>query len=436
MAPPRVLILSTWFPPVNAPGARRPYHLAKCLLRRGWAVSVLTSTPESPTEAYGELDGLRILRTPRAAATHDLNAAQRALLRTVIATRGGWINGPLRVLADLTLPFRHGLRWDLSPSMVEQELGRQDIVVATSPDPTVFDSGARLARHWNAVWAVDYRDPWNVAMPEVAKNIITHQGTGLAGSLRRARLRRLERRFCGHADVLTAVSRAFLTNAMAVTGNTNGAMVHGGFDPGRRPPKRTVGDRFILTHTGQLYPEQPWETFFHALQELRTQHTTLADRLRVRFVGAASTDAETMRRLERAEQATGLIERSPTVGPDEAIALQQDSDALLQLALSGRKGYLPVKFLEYLGANRPIILFSDEQDEMEEALSSTRTGTIVRDGAALIAHVIEHLRMHATGGALPFDPAADALSAFDYDANMHRWADRLEAALRNRDAPP
>lgn len=364
---------------------------------------------------------------------HDLNAAQYSLLRTVIATRGGWINGPLRVLADLTLPFRHGLRWDLSPAMVEQELGPQDIVVATSPDPTVFDTGARLARYWNAVWAVDYRDPWNVAIPEVAKDIITHQGTGLAGALRRARLRRLERRFCGHADVLTAVSKAFLANAMAITGNANGTVVHGGFDPGQRPGKRQVGDRFILTHTGQLYPEQPWETFFLALQDLRSMRPELADRLRVRFVGAASTDVETMRRLERAEQATGLIERWPTVGPDEAIALQQDSDALLQLALSGRKGYLPVKFLEYMGANRPIILLSDEQDEMEEALTSTRTGTIVRDGTALIAHVTEHLRMHATGGALPFDPEEDALSAFDYDANMDRWADRLEAALRKRD---
>ena len=353
-----------------------------------------------------------------------------------MATRGGWINGPLRVLADLALPFRHGLRWDLSPSMVECELGPQDIVVATSPDPAVFDTGARLARHWNAVWAVDYRDPWNVAIPEVAKDIITHQGSGLAGALRRERMRRLERRFCGHADVLTAVSKAFLANAMAITGNRYGVVVHGGFDPRQKPAKRQVGDRFILTHTGQLYPEQPWETFFRALHELRTQHPTLADRLCVRFVGAASTDAETMRRLERAEQATGLIERSPTVGPNEAIALQQDSDALLQLALSGRKGYLPVKFLEYLGANRPIILLSEEQDEMEEALTTTRTGKIVRDGAAIIAHLIEHLRMHATGGALPFDPSADALSAFDYDANMHRWADRLEAASRKRGALP
>ena len=434
MAPLRVVILCTWFPPVNAPGARRPYHLARRLLDRGWAVSILTSEPENPTVPYGTLDGLRILRARRTAATHDLNAAQRSLLRWVLATRGTWINGPLRVLADLALPFRHHLRWDLSPSMIEQELGPQDIVVATSPDPTVFDTGYRLARHWNALWAVDYRDPWNVAIPEVAKDIITHQGTGLSGALRRARMRRLERRFCGHADLTTAVSKAFLANAMAITGNSEGTVVHGGYVPGVERTRRAVGEKFILAHTGQLYPEQPWDRFFEALQELRSAQPALADRLRVRFTGAASTDAETMRRLERAERTTGLIERSPTVGPEEAIAQQRDSDALLQLALSGRKGYLPVKFLEYFGANRPIILLSDGTDEMEEALTTTRTGTIVRDKAALVAHLMDHLRAHEAGHALPFHPDEEALRSFDYAANMDRWADLIGAALRNREA--
>lgn len=434
MPPPRVLILCTWFPPVNAPGARRPYHLARCLHLRGWQVSVLTSTPESTTEPYGTLDGLRILRTPRGAATHDLNAAQRSLLRSVHATRGRCINGPLRVLADLALPFRHSLRWDFSPSMIEAELGAQDIVVATSPDPTVFDTGARLARYWNAVWAVDYRDPWNVAIPEVAKDIITHQGSGLAGALRRARMRKLERRFCGNADLITAVSGAFLANAMAITGNAHGAVVHGGFDPAQRPGKRGLSERFTLTHTGQLYPEQPWHLFFAALLELRRAHPKLADRLRVRFVGPASTDPEMMRQLEHAERATGLIERSPTVGPDEAIALQQDSDALLQLALSGRKGYLPVKFLEYLGANRPILLLSAEQDEMEDAITTTRTGTIVRDRAALVDHLTEHLRAHEAGRSLAYNPIEEALSMFDYGRNMHRWADMIETAWRKNTA--
>jgi glycosyltransferase involved in cell wall biosynthesis len=196
--------------------------------------------------------------------------------------------------------------------------------------------------------------------------------------------------------------------------------------------KREVGEKFILTHTGQLYPEQPWQRFFEALQELRSAQPALADRLRVRFVGATSTDVETIRRLERAERTTGLIEQLPTVGPEEAIALQQDSDALLQLALRGRKGYLPVKFLEYLGAHRPIILLSNEQDEMEETITTTGTGSIVSDKEALVAHLMDNLRMHEAGQTLPFNPDEEALRSFDYATNMHRWADQLEAALRSR----
>ena len=85
-------------------------------------------------------------------------------------------------------------------------------------------------------------------------------------------------------------------------------------------------------------------------------------------------------------------------------------------------------------AQRPIVLLSDEQDEMEDALTTTRTGTIVRDGKALLAHLVDHLRMHEAGRALPFNPAEDALSLFDYGSNMQHWADLMEAALQNRRA--
>ena len=428
MEAPRVLILCTWFPPVNAPGARRPYQLARCLVDSGWRVSVLTSTPESVATPYGSLIGMRILRTPRTAASHDLSVPQRWLLRAVNGTRKSWLNGPIRVFADLLLPFRHSLRWDLSPARIEAELGPQDIVVATSPDPSVFETGARLARHWNATWAVDYRDPWSVAVPGVAKDIITHQGTGLAGALRRWHMARLERRLCGHAHLMTAVSKAFLANAQAVTGNRDGAVVHGGFDAGIRRGPRVRGEYFILVHTGQLYPEQPWEVFFRALLDLRHTEPELARSLRVRFVGPFSTDPRVMDELRRASTLTNLIDTVPTLPPDGALAAQQDADELLQLALNGRKGYLPVKFLEYLGAGRPILLLSCEQDEMEEALTATRTGQIVRSARDVLDHLILRLRAHQSRAPLPYSPDQRALDLFRYDHTMRQWAGHLASA--------
>ncbi len=428
MPVPRALILCTWFPPVNAPGARRPYQLARQLVQRGWHVSVLTSTPEAPTRPYGSLEGMHILRTPRTAAMDDLRWWQRALLRLLLHAHGSQASGPLRVIADLLLPFRHSLRWDLSPEAIEGECGPQDIVVATSPDPTVLHIGARLATRWNATWAVDYRDPWSLAIPETGKDIITHQGTGFAGALRRWRFRRLERRFCGHAHLLTAVSRSVLANAIAVTGNTRADLILGGFDPSLRPGPRVMGDHFILSHTGQLYPEQPWIEFFDGLQDLARTGSALAVKLRVRFIGAFSTDQRVMRMLEEAAANSVLIELIPATGPAEAITHQHGSDMLLQLALRGRRGYLPVKFLEYLGARRPILLYSREQDEMEEAITLTRTGTIIQDRTALVAHLLAALRAHSPGTVSEFAPDEQALKRFDYTRNMSRWADLLLAA--------
>ena len=433
MPQPRVLILSTWFPPVNAPGARRPYRLARCLAERGWQVSVLTSTPEQPTSPYGQLDDLRILRTPRGVAMHDLGPFQRSLARLISTSRGSRIHRPLHLIGDLVLPFRHQLRWDLPPERIADVLGPQDIVVATTPDPAVLEAGHSLARYWNAVFAADYRDPWNVAVPEVAKDIITHQGHGIAGGLRRWRMRRLEKALCRNADVLTAVSAAFLENAQRVTGHHRGEVIHGGFDGTGTPPIRVPAARFILAHTGQLYPEQPWSTFFQALRILHTDHPPEAQLLRVRFHGATSTDPRTLEELQRTAALTGLIELLPTLDPEAAISAQYDSDELLQLALTGRKGYLPVKFLEYLGAGRPILLFSAEADEMEAALTSTRTGTIVQNVGELVQHLLARLRGHATGRRPAYAPDPSELQRFDYARNMGRWADLLETALHKRD---
>jgi hypothetical protein len=423
----RILIVCTWFPPVNQPGARRPYFLARCLRDRGWQVSVLTSAPEEPPAWPCDLNGIRVLPTPRTRAIIGLNAAQRWLLRARYADLPAWCQGPLRVMADLFLPLRPGHRWNLSPAMIDAELGPQDVVLATGPDWTAIEAGARAARFWKAAWTVDYRDPWNVRIPEVAKDIITWQGRGIAGSLRRWRMRRAEKRYSGSALLITAVSRAFLANALAITGASKGVVVHGGFDASRAPMSRARGTHFVLTHTGHLYPEQPWSSFFNALRSLAVEQPQLAQLLRVRFVGTTSTEPRLLRELEITMEATHLIEQLPRVDRDTALRLQEDSDGLLQLALSGKKGYLPVKFLEYLGARRPILLFSKEQDEMEEVLMTTRTGTIARDQHELLNWLVGRLQVHADGGSIPFAPDEEALQAFDYHRSMGRWAELLEA---------
>lgn len=428
----RILIVCTWFPPANEPGARRPYFLARSLAQRGWQVSVLTSVPERYADWIVDLEPFRVHRAPRHAAAADLNAFQRLLLKARRTSLGEWWDGPVRVVADLLLPLTHTHRWGLKPEDVHAALGPQDLVLATGPDWSALETGAQLARYWKAAWCVDYRDPWNVAIPEVAKDIMTGQGKGLAGTLRRRRMRGRERRLCASADLITAVSQAFLDNAVAITGNGRAAVVPGGFDPGIRPTARIPGPNFVITHTGHLYPEQPWDLVFGVLRTLRETEPALADRLRVRFVGPSSTRPSIMRELEETARTTGTIEITPYVDRLSALAFQADSDVLLQLALTGRKGYLPVKFLEYLGAWRSILLVSGENDEMESLLRSTRTGTIVRDRDAFLRWLVQALRSHEEGRPLIHDPDAHAVERCSYPQRMSAWCELLEQVMRTR----
>lgn len=428
----RILIICTHFPPTNATGARRPYYLARTLAERGHQVTVLTSEITGSDRWSAELQGLRVVRRPRTTVQSDLAHWQRWLARLHRKGVGRAWHGPLRVLADLLLPLEHATRWDLGPEGADTLLGIHDIVIATGPGWSTAQFGAALAKSWKALFNIDYRDPWTVSDPAVAMDIVTDQGRGAAGALRTWRMRRAERRIAGAADLLTATSGAFVRNASAIANVPHRMVVYGGFDPDMRPTERAPTDRFTVTYTGRLYPEQDWERLFGAIDRISQLHPSLLDRLLLRFVGPVSTDTRLMERLQDQARQHPCYELQARCSREEALAAQQDSDALLHATYRDRKGYLPVKFLEYLGAGRPLILVSAEHDEAEEILHRTRVGVVVPDAPALVELLMERIQRHLAGEAWHVAPNRQELERFAYPRRMTHWAEALESLATAR----
>ena len=421
----RILLFCTYFPPVNATGARRPYYLARQLHASGHRVTVVSSERSEEQPWPADISGIRSVLLPITAVPPGMGRFKRWLAHCDASHSGRWFHGPIRVLADLLLPLDHRARWNATPEQVATMVGEQDLVIATGPLWSCAEFGAYVAKAFNATFVVDYRDPWTVAIPEVHMDVVTHHGRGLAGSLRRARLRSAERRFTGAAYAITGVSEPVVANAQRITGVNKGAAFIGGFDPQHLLTPVVQNDRFTVVYTGRVYPEQDWKLLLDALERLHSEQKDLAGSLLIRLIGPVSTDAGLLARITEFGTRTGMIRSESRVSRAEAIAAQHQADAVLHLAYRNKKGYIPVKFLEYLNAGRPLILISQEKDEMERIATETCVGPIVPTANDLTDLLREKLTAWKNGQVWSQDPDRKKLQEYEYPTRMQAMVDQL-----------
>ncbi len=422
---PSVLILSNQFPPVNGTGARRPYYLARQLADEGHRVSVLSTSAVESQAWLPDVTGIAVHTASKKSVQRDTNALQRALARAHERLDSYPGHGPLRLLADLILPEGHLDRWDTLPHEVETLVGKHDIVLATCPSWYHFRLAAQLAKRWGAMFIADYRDPWTVHIGSVSMGSLTNYGTGLAGRLRTWKMRRAERKWPGQAFAITAATGPFLENALRATGVERGLMVHGGFDPSLLPVPHFRNDKFTLVYTGRLYDGQDWGTVLDAIDILRASAPDLDQVFRLDFHGAVSADSALLQRLKDAGRVNGVIQFLPRSGREDALMAQQHADALLNVSMDLNNGWLPVKFLEYLGAGRPIILCVKSNDLTVDVVQRTRTGTVTTNATELAELLTTRLNEWRTGAEWRIDPDRTELNTFNYAYQMRIWTAKL-----------
>lgn len=427
MSLPSVLIVCTYFPPLNRTGARRPYYLARALREAGHRVAVLTSQEDNDAEWHADLRGIEVMRCARTHLQRNMRPWQQRFARLHHRLRGSPVHGPLRLLADCLLPEEHAQRWDVLPDEVAARLGRYDVVLATVPGWGPARTAFELAAAWRSTFLLDYRDPWSIADPSVHMDVVSGHGTGLSGAVRRAVFKTRERKLGQAAYAITAVSKAFLENARSITGNPRGKVFRSGFDPAIKPVVPVANDKFTLSYTGRLYPEQDWGLVFDALGQLASDLPDLGKLFRLRIVGAVSTDKALMEQLGLAAERWDFVELTRRVPREEAVHLQYSADALLHLTYRGRKGYLPVKFLEYIGSGKPLVLVTAEQDVMESVLADTHTGTMVHDAATMARLLHQRIVEHSQGATWSIQPDQAALARYRYPDCLLPWVEQITA---------
>lgn len=183
-------------------------------------------------------------------------------------------------------------------------------------------------------------------------------------------------------------------------------------------------ERFTLVHAGALYQSRNPLNFLKAVIELVNQAAIPAEAFRVELIGGVSVTDPAVEAELRSKALRDVLEITPRVAHDEALARQQRASALL-LIQTGFPLQVPRKLYEYLSLARPVLAITEPGSATARMVSELRAGYVVGDEVVAIKQAI--LKLYEdwkTGKAADLDEERLRMYGNQYLANRLRDAMR------------
>ncbi|HZC74590.1 MAG TPA: glycosyltransferase family 4 protein [Gaiellaceae bacterium] len=362
----KVLLVTRHFPPGGGGGVQRPLKFASHLPALGIETHVLAPDVPSETVADAELElptQAWIHRVkyvgPQAGRPAELLEDSQGLAR--VGTKAALLGRRLLV-PDENVP------WSTVALPTAIRLVRSegiDVVLTTSPPPSLHLLGAAVKRTTRARWVADLRDP-----------LTSHpHRRGYESQLSRLKetsVGGVGRLVASQADAIVAASDAIAEEMRARKPKGKVVTIANGCDfDDFAGLEHHTSEKLRITHAGHFHGKRDPKPFLRALAE------TELDDVVARFAG----DFRVADR-EYAEE-LGLGDRVELLGDvsrRRSLELQRDSEALLLLIPeSGGRGLgvLTGKIFEYLAAERPILAAVPPDGAAAQLVRETGAGVVV-----------------------------------------------------------
>jgi glycosyltransferase involved in cell wall biosynthesis len=391
----KLLLVTVYFPPSGGGGVQRPLKFASHLPALGIETHVLA--PDDPNWIHRDDE----LPVPTQAWVHRARYVGPKGVKPAEVLHGK--EGLARVGAQATLFGRRllvpdeNVGWNLTATPAAIRIARSegiDVVLTTSPPPSVHLVGSAVKAATGAKWVADLRD-----------SPLAHPHRRSESRLVRAKEKTAQvvaRLMASKADAIVAAADAIADEARALDPKGRVVTIANGcdFDDFAGLEYRRT-DRFRLTHAGSFFGKRDPRPFLQALADSGLEDVT------VRFVGDfRSSDREFVENLGVADR----VELVPYVPRRTSLALQRDSDALLLLIpeAGGRgRGVLSGKVFEYLAAERPILAVVPPDGAAAALIRETGTGVVAApDDVGAIRDALVSLHGRWRAGELDGTPLA------------------------------
>lgn len=414
--PLKLLLVSWYFPPLNAIAATRLGKFARFLEGAGVDLRTITAARSKGDLSQAvEVNEDRVLRTAwhdrdeRWNPAHNLrrlrrrfappsnNASSPTPSAKAPAPKPTIKSGLKRVLSDLYLfgvlfPDRQAgwtgpLRQALQQAV---ETSRPDAIYVSGPPFSSFRAVADVARKTGVPWFAEIRDLWS------------DEAFDYAPSWRRALDRRLERQVLGEARGIVSVSPLW-TDHYAAKYDKPALTVTNGFDPkdfDLHGPVLPTDGPLTLIHAGTVYAGRRDPT---PLFEALVQGGFSSDNVRVTFLTGDASFA-----LERATAvgAASFVEVAPPVAYADALRRQKATDVLLllQWADPANAGNIPAKLFEYFALRRPVLGIGPDNGYPAALIRERQNGLFSTDPNAIAAQLRIWLEAKRAGELSDYPP--------------------------------
>jgi len=228
----------------------------------------------------------------------------------------------------------------------------------------------------NLPWIADFSDPWTLNPFVSLKIPILH---GVEQSLERKVLSKADKIIVTTGRYRDVVVKQFddipdIEKKIVVIPNSYDPQDSCGVN---QTISREDHCSLTMTYMGRFYGSRRPEYFFEALSLLKNDYEPL--KINLKIIGGSKRDNISLGRLVERYGVNELVQILPPVSHAEAFNHLANSDVLLLIdAPSDRESmFLPMKLLEYLAIERPILALTPMNGESADIIRATRTGHVV-----------------------------------------------------------
>jgi glycosyltransferase involved in cell wall biosynthesis len=414
----KVLLVTRHFPPGSGGGVQRPLKFASHLPALGIETHVLAPDVPGAADAELELPTQAWIHRVRYVGPRAGRPSERVLAKQGISRLGtqAALLGRRLLVPDENVP------WSTLATPVAIRLVRReeiDVVLTTSPPPSLHLLGATVKRTTGAAWVADLRDP------------LTSHPHRRGYESRLARVKEttvggVGRLVASQANAIVAASEAIAEEMRALEPKGKVVTIANGCDfDDFASLVHHPSDRLRITHAGHFHGKRDPKPFLRALAQ------SGLDDVVVRFAGDFRAADQ-----EYAE-ALGLGDRVELLGDvsrRRSLELQRDSDVLLLLIpeSGGRgKGVLTGKIYEYLAAERPILAAVPPDGAAAQLVRDTGAGVVApSDDVDAIREALLDLHRRWQAGSLDGAPLSPEWRArLSRGARVEELADLLRSVV-------
>lgn len=375
------MIIAYFFPPCCLTAANRALYWAKYLKDYGYEPIVITRKWDheikSPADMgkssfeqeklIDEQDGYKVVYVPYKGSRRDrlfIEKPQWKVLRKTLTLKELFGQN----YSAKALPYYN--IYEESKAIVEKE-GIKKVVITGNPFPC-FQFGYLLKKEFKDLnWIADYRDDWTTTELSSPQGVVGRELFKLE--------QKSEQKWVGTASLITSVSEYYVNKISHFVG-VKGTELLNGFDEKIEalPAFELANDRFIITYNGSLYPSQKIEPLLEVFSEL-IHHFKDKIRIELKFPGLDFDPMQGKRVRNLLKDVMDHVTITDRIDRDEVLEMQRESHLLLMITHEGIKGIPSSKLYEYIGLQKPVLLYPSDNDIIEKTLKDCSLGIICED---------------------------------------------------------